>query len=93
MIFSLENRPIYSWKPKIMQFWAAWKRQTRSNDGKKRSNQGWVGRVNFDQPRIVQVAELMRMLPSSMNSGDGEGRIDQTPHDVIGWLRGSGSSV
>ena len=40
------------------------------------------GVSNFDQPHYVQVAELMWMLPSSMS-----------PRDVIGWLRGTGSSV
>ena len=41
-----------------------------------------VGRVNFDQPREVKIAELMRMLSSSMKSG--KGRIDQNSGDVIG---------
>ena len=51
------------------------------------------GVKNFDQPRDMQIAELMQMLPSSMKSGDGKGRIDQSPRDVIGWLSGNGSSV
>ena len=63
----------------------------RNNNGsQKGSNQGWAGRVNFDQPRDVLVAELMRMLPSSMNSGDGKAELTS---DVNGWLRGTGSSV
>ena len=58
----------------------------RTNNGsQKGSNQGWVGRVNFDQPRDVQVAELMRILPSSMNSGDRKAKLTRVPAT---WLVG-----
>ena len=60
---------------------------------KIRPNQGFVGRENFDQPRDMQITELMWMLPSSMKSSDGKGRIDQSPRDLIGWLSDTGSSV